>query len=97
MQKSVSLEELAKVLCEVSGIEVETLLGHENRSLPNTVRGVFLMLAKEFGFRVTDTCAFIGRSHASCIVTANRYKGYYETKDKQICGIVNRVKEVMNG
>lgn len=96
MQKSVSLEELAKVLCEVSGIQMESLLGHENRSLPNMVRGVFLMLSKEFGFRVTEICAFVGRSHASCIVTANRYKGYYETKDKQVCEIVKKVKKALN-
>lgn len=97
MQKSISLEDLATLTCEASGVKLESLLGSESRSIVNIARGVFLMLAKELGFRVTDTSNYIGRTHASCIITANRYKGYYETKDKQICEIVNKVKEAMNG
>lgn len=97
MQESISLERLALLVCKVSGISIECMLGYEKRSLPNTVRGIFLMLAKELGFKVKDISSYIGRTHASCIITASRYKGYYETKDKQICEIVNKVKEILNG
>lgn len=96
MQKSVTLNELASVICKVTGVDESSLIGNENKNLPNTVRGVFLMLARELGFKVKEISSYIGRSHASCIITANRYTGYCETKDKQICEIVKKVKEALN-
>ena len=96
MSKQVDLSELANIVCNVTGVSMEKLLGHEKRSITDTARGVFFMLSREMGIHPNETSSFVGRSRSSCITTAKQYKGYYETKDKEVCRIVKGVKELLN-
>lgn len=96
MEKQISLKELANVVCNATGVSMDKLLGHEKRNLTDTARGVFFMLSREFGIHPKDASSFVGRSRSSCITTAKQYKGYYETKDKEICRIVETVKSMIN-
>lgn len=97
MDNKVSLSDLANVVCEVTGIGMDLLVGHEKRNLTDTARGVFFMLAREFGIHPKEAASFVDRSRSSCITTAKQYKGYYETKDKEVCRIVGLVKEALEG
>ena len=95
MEKHIELSELANIVCDVTGISMEKLLGHEKRSLTDTARGVFFMLSREMGIHPSDASSFVGRSRSSCITTAKQYRGYYETKDKEVCRIVQEVKHLL--
>lgn len=98
MEKQVTLTELANIVCNVTGVSMEKFVGHEKRNISDTARGVFFMLSREFGFHPKEASAFVDRSRSSCITTAKQYKGYYETKDKEICRIVEQVKsKISNG
>jgi chromosomal replication initiation ATPase DnaA len=96
MGKQIDLTELANIVCNVTGVSMEKLLGHEKRSLTDTARGVFFMLSREMGIHPTKASSFVGRSRSSCITTAKQYKGYYDTKDKEVCRIVEKVKSALN-
>ena len=95
MDKKVSLSDLANVVCEVTGVSLDLLVGHEKRNLTDTARGVFFMLAREFGIHPKEASSFVDRSRSSCITTAKQYRGYYETKDKEVCRIVDTVKSTL--
>lgn len=95
MEKQVTLSELANIVCDATGVSMDKLLGHEKRSLTDTARGVFFMLSREFGFHPNEASSFVGRSRSSCITTAKQYRGYYDTKDKEVCRIVEEVKSVL--
>ena len=97
MGKQVSLSELARSVCNATGVSMEKLVGHEKRNLTDMARGVFFMLSRELGIHPKEASSFVDRSRSSCITTAKQYKGYYETKDKEVCRIVERVKNELNG
>lgn len=95
MEKQVTLSELASAICNITGVSMEKLLGHEKKGFSDMARGIFFMLSREFGIHPKEASSFVDRSRSSCITTAKQYKGYYEMRDKEVCRIVEQVKNVL--
>ena len=90
------LQNLADAVSLATGIPIEELFCR-NKTLPYSMaRGVFFMLAREYCSSLTTIAKFSQRHHTTCHVLAERYRGYYESKDKQVCLMVEAVMERMN-
>ena len=95
MKKDISPSTLAEKVCLASGVSLEELIGREKRTSVDVARGVFFMLSVEYGIHPKEASSYVGRSRSSCIVTAKHYKGYYDTKDKEVCKIVEKIKSFL--
>ena len=84
MKERPKLDKLINIALSVTGVSNDELIGTGRSFQTNICRGIYLMLAYEFGYRTEDAARAIHRSRTSCITTTNRYLGYYSVGDKTI-------------
>lgn len=84
MKERPRLDKIVNVALAITGVTRKQLIGHGRSSQINICRGIYLMLAYEYGYKTEEAAKEIHRSRTSCITTTNRYLGYYSVGDKTI-------------
>jgi hypothetical protein len=95
MNRKPRLEQLLDVSLQLTNVTNDELLSKERTRESSICRGIYLLLAFEFGYKPSQSCKLIKRSRVSCLITTNRYLGYYEVGDKYITNLfLNALKRL---
>ena len=98
MNRKPRLEQLLDVSLHLTNVTKEELLSKERTNEINICRGIYLLLSFEFGYKPCQSCKLIKRSRVSCLITMNRYLGYYQVGDKVITNLfLNALKILRYG
>lgn len=95
-EKKYSLADISDAVCIASGLRDEDLFGREKDIIHTIPRGVFFMLAREYGYLFVEIAKYSNRNHSTCVNVAKRFAGYYEVKDPAVCNFVAQVKQILN-
>lgn len=90
------IDKLINVALAVTGVTHDELIGSGRSFRTNICRGIYLMLAYEFGYRTDEAARAIHRSRTSCFTTTHRYLGYYSVGDKAITEYYNQCLNLLN-
>jgi len=82
--------------CEVCNVEEDDFLSRKRITNLNIARGLFMVIASEYGYSSEVIGFAIFRSRPSTTITRQRYKGYLEIKDRYITNTYNKIKEKLN-
>ena len=91
-QRKHSLEQIADAVSSVSGIDIDELFSKNKDVAHTTARGVFFMLARRYGYLFQEIADYTHRHHSTIVNVSQRFCGYYEVKDKQVCCMVHSVE-----
>lgn len=95
-QKKYSLDQIVDAISSVSGIDSNELFSKNKDVAHTTARGVFFMLAREYGHLFQEIGKYTHRHHSTIVNVSQRFYGYYEVKDKQVCRMVTEVLKMLN-
>lgn len=79
--------------CEVCNVKKEAFLSRMRNNSLNVARGLYMVIAEEYGYSSETIGKAIFRSRPSTILTKCNYKGYIEIKDRVITETYNKIKE----
>lgn len=92
---SSSLETILNAVAEATGLCVSDIKAKRRTVDVSIARGVYYMIAREYGIHPFVIVAYVDRSRSCCITIAQRYRWYLEYKDKTITLIVKKVREIL--
>lgn len=82
-----SLEHILSISCRLCGVTPEEVRSRKRTAKCNIARGLYLVFAARYGYRIIEYSSFIERTHASCTVTRQHYEGYLCVKDKNMLNL----------
>lgn len=92
----ISLKRILFAACEVCGVSEDEVRSKKRTTMRNIARGLYLVIAASYGYRIVDYSAFIDRTHCSCTITRQHYEGYINIRDKYINGLYEEILAILN-
>lgn len=92
----ISLQRILFASCKVCGVSEDEVRSKKRTSMRNIARGLYLVIAASYGYRIVEYSAFIHRTHCSCSITRQHYEGYIKIRDKYISGLYEGIMTILN-
>ena len=96
MKQTVQLDMILATVEEVTGVSEREMSDRIKSLRINTARGVYFLVARQYGFHPFDVAKRLNRSRASCIITTKQYRWYYQCGDKSVVELVDKIRDIIN-
>ena len=93
---NIELRDILQAVCLETGIS-EAEMQHRTRKWQIAdARGLFYVVAKEYGFKDVEVAAVTGRERTTPITVGKHYRGYIEHGYKPLVRLYNGIKVRLN-